>query len=92
MPGVARKGDVCSGHGCFPPRPSATWSPDTFVNSLNVIRAGDAMLPHCCKTCHGGVHTGSHNVYVNGRAIQTCGDGISCGSVQAACSGNTFVN
>jgi uncharacterized Zn-binding protein involved in type VI secretion len=47
MPGVARKGDVCTGHGCFPPRANAGWSPDVFVNGRNVHRQGDGWSSHC---------------------------------------------
>lgn len=47
MPGVGRKTDICTGHGCFPPRPTAQWSPDTFVNGLNVHRQTDAWESHC---------------------------------------------
>ena len=47
MPGVCRQGDVCTGHGCYPSRPNASWSPDVFVNGLNVHRQGDAWESHC---------------------------------------------
>ncbi len=47
MPGVARKGDVCTGHGCFPPRENTSWSPDVFVNGRNVHRQGDSWATHC---------------------------------------------
>ena len=47
MPGIARKADVCSGHGCFPSRENTSWSPDTFVNGRNVHRQGDSWAVHC---------------------------------------------
>ena len=34
MPGVARKGDICTGHGCWPSRSSIEGSPDVFVNGI----------------------------------------------------------
>jgi hypothetical protein len=93
MPGVHRKTDNCSGHGCWPPRPSATWSPNVFVNNLNVERFTDQMMIHCCPPpCHGGTHVGRHNVYANNLDIQVCGDPIDCGSTCAECSSDVFVN
>ena len=93
MAGIHRKTDNCTGHGCWPPRPSANWSPNVFVNSLNVERYSDPMQSHCCVVpCHSGTHLGKHNVYANGLDVQTCGDPIDCGSACGNCSGNTFVN
>lgn len=46
MPGVVRRGDKCSGHGCFPPRPAITWSPNVFVNGRNVERRTDQLQVH----------------------------------------------
>ena len=37
----------CSGHGCWPPRPSATSSEDTYVNGILVERYDDQMQSHC---------------------------------------------
>lgn len=92
MPGVVRRGDDCSGHGCFPPRPSSSWSPNVFANGKNVERYGDSMQVHCCPPpCHGGTHIGSHSVYANGQAIQVIGDPINCGSTCVEGSGNVFV-
>ncbi len=47
MPGIVRRTDVCSGHGCYPPRPSTSWSPDTWVNGLQVERVTDGLESHC---------------------------------------------
>lgn len=93
MPGVVRKPDNCSGHGCWPPRPSATASSDVLTNGLQTERKGDSMKSHCCPPpCHGGSHTGSRKVLVNGRAMQAKGDPIDCGSVCQQCSSNVFAN
>jgi len=46
MTGVVRRTDNCSGHSCYPPRPATTWSPDVFVNNLNVERRTDTLEPH----------------------------------------------
>ena len=92
MPGVHRKTDNCTGHDCWPPRPSSTWSPDVYSNNLNVERYNDTMQIHCCSACHSGVHIGQHDVYANGRDVQVCGDPIDCGSQCGICSGDVFVN
>lgn len=47
MPGVCRKDDICTGHGCYPSRPNTSWSPDTFVNGRNVHRQTDTWESHC---------------------------------------------
>jgi len=91
MPGVHRKTDICTGHGCYPSRPSATWSSNVFVNGLEVERRTDTMQSHCCKSCHGGVHLGEHTVFANNLDIQVIGDPIDCGSNVAEGSGDVFV-
>lgn len=93
MPGVARKPDVCTGHGCYPPRASCHGSPNVFTNSQQTERLTDPLCSHCCgPPCHGGTHVGHHNVYANSLDVQTCTDPISCGSSQAQCSSDVFVN
>ena len=64
MPGVSRLGDVCTGHGCFPSRPStgsvlAAGSPNVFVNGMEIARIGDPVA------CGSAVATGSGNVFAN---------------------------
>jgi uncharacterized Zn-binding protein involved in type VI secretion len=90
MSGVVRKTDNCSGHATYAPRPPITWSPDVFVNTLNVIRYGDSWSVHCCPVCHGGSSVGGGDVYVNGNVLQIQGDPIDCGSTCAECSNNVF--
>jgi uncharacterized Zn-binding protein involved in type VI secretion len=83
MPGVVREGDYCTGHGCWPPRPSSSWSTDVFTNGLGTVRYSDTMQVHCCPSipeCHGGTHIGTRNVYANGLDVQVIGDPIDCGS------------
>ena len=48
MPAVARLADLCTGHGCWPPRPNAEGSPYVFVNLRPAHRQHDAWLPHTC--------------------------------------------
>ena len=91
MPGVCRLTDICTGHGCWPPRPNAEASTDTFVNGLGVHRQGDAWKVHTCKTSHAGVLAkGSTTVIVNGKQCGRCGDPVSCGSKVATCSSDTI--
>jgi len=95
MPGAARLTDICTGHGCWPPRANASASSDVFANSLGAHRVGDAWQAHCCpgSGCHGGVlAAGSPNIFANGRAWGRCGDPVSCGSSVATCSGNVILN
>jgi len=92
--GIVRKTDNCSGHGCWPPRPSAEASTDVFVNGIGVVRYGDTMEIHCCPPdidCHGGTHIGVRDVYANGLSIQVTGDPIDCGSVCDECSPDTLI-
>ena len=91
MPAVTRVTDICSGHGCFAPRPAITGSGNVFVNGLAVVRKDDEWDTHCCVTCHNGISaTVSTKVFVNGRGVTRIGDEISCGSVSAQGSHNVF--
>lgn len=93
MPAVTRIGDNCTGHGCFPPRPSIAGSGNVFVNGIAVHRQGDGWNGHGCAVClpHGGsLEVGSTEVFVNALGMGRVGDGISCGSTVAAGSGNVF--
>ena len=93
MPAVTRKGDMCTGHGDFPPRNSTSGSPDVFVNGIPAHREGDSWAVHCnsAPSCHAGtLAAGSKTVYVNGRQLGRIGDPVSCGSSVATGSGNVY--
>ena len=97
MPAVARLGDTCTGHECFPPRANTAGSPDVYVNSLPVHREGDGWEAHTCTHpdtphgTHGGsLAAGSSTVYVNSKQLGRVGDPVSCGSSVASGSGNVF--
>ena len=47
MPAVVRLGDICTGHGCWPPRQNIEASQNVFVNGRGVHRLGDAWAVHC---------------------------------------------
>lgn len=110
MPGVHRRSDLTQGHSCSPGGPCgaapptipATYSPNVFANSLNVVRFADSIVPHPCLSCanncsapcapHSGNYVGSHNVYVNSRMIQTQTDPITCKDAAQMGSSNVIVN
>lgn len=90
MPKTTRLGDIGSGHAChFPPTPAIAASPDVYVESIPVVRQGDAYAPHACPTCPAPPHprslsVGSGSVYINGKPAGRVGDAISCGGDAAA--------
>jgi uncharacterized Zn-binding protein involved in type VI secretion len=92
MPGVARLGDICSGHGCWPSRPNDQASPDVYVNSINTHRESDHWIIHCCDDdCHdGALSRGSSTVFINGLPVARIGDPVSCGSSVAQGSSDVF--
>lgn len=87
---VHRLGDICTGHGCYGPRPNAGASQNVFVNGIGVHRVSDPWRSHCCgPACHGAVQqTGSSTVFANGLALARVGDGVSCGSRNQTGSAN----
>ena len=91
MAAVARLGDICTGHGCWPPRTGVSASPNVFVNGIAAHRLNDPWDTHCCPTdgCHPGtVSQASSRVFINGKGIARIGDVIDCGSLIAAGSPN----
>jgi uncharacterized Zn-binding protein involved in type VI secretion len=92
MPAVTRKGDDCTGHGAFGPRPSSAGSPNVLINGIPAHRVGDAWPSHCDPdTCHDSVLSGgSSTVMVNGKPLGRVGDPVACGSAVAAGSPNVF--
>ncbi|MES0871402.1 MULTISPECIES: PAAR domain-containing protein [Pseudovibrio] len=94
MPAAYRKGDIASGHGCFPPTPSSAGSPDVFVNSIAVVRVGDGVIPHGCGNCPPhprSMSAGSGTVFVNGKAVCRVGDAVGCGGSASAGSGDVEI-
>ena len=94
MAKAARKGDVCSGHGCFPPTPVTSGSGDVFINGIPAARVDDSAAAHGCGKCppHGrSIAAGSSSVFINGLPAARVGDAISCGGNVAVGSGNVFI-
>lgn len=93
MPAITRLGDICTGHGCFPPRPNIKGSNNVFSNFLPVHRQSDAWAVHCCVSCHSSaLASGSPNVWANGLQVGRIGDPVACGSIAATGSPNVFAN
>lgn len=92
MPASSRLGDICTGHGCFPPRPSIGGSPNVFINGIKALRVTDPYAVHVCGiAAHGSqVAAGSGTVYVNGLPMARIGDAVACGSAVAQGSPNVF--
>lgn len=93
MSGVARLGDLSSGH-CFPSRGNITASSNVFVNGLGAHRVSDLWPVHCCgSSCHSSITVGgSSSVFVNGLSLARIGDTLSCGETILTGSENVFSN
>lgn len=87
MPAVTLLGMACTGHGCWPPRPSTEGEPLFRVNGVPVHCQGHAWAAHTCPTIpetHGSVlAAGSPHFCVNGRQVGRIGDPVACGSFAA---------
>lgn len=82
MAGIARKGDMASGHGCFQPSEIITASPDVEVDGIPAARIGDAVAPHDCADCASHdrvIAQGSATVFVNGVPVARVGDAVDRG-------------
>lgn len=87
MPPVTLLGHVCTGHGCWPSRPSAEGEPAFRINGLPVHCQGHAWAAHTCPAIpetHASVlAAGSANFRINGRQLGRIGDPVACGSAVA---------
>lgn len=92
MPAVVRRGvDRTTGHGCYPPTVFTVGSPNTFANNIPIVRQGDPIRPHCCRSCHGGAAIGNRKgVYINNRLVQVVTNGVTCSDRSAQGSPDTF--
>lgn len=92
MPAATRLEDICTGHGCFPPRKNISASANVFVNSRGWHRKGDAWDLHSCgDNAHtSSTEDGSSSVYVNSRRAARIGDPVKCGSACGTGSPNVF--
>lgn len=92
MPSVVRKGDICSGHEAWPPRPNDQGSEDVYVNDIALHRVDDHWTTHSGdRNTHDAYQSGGAlNVFANNKQVARVGDDISCGSVNAQGSSNVF--
>lgn len=88
MPPVTRKGDLCTGHGCWPSRPSAEGDNRFMISGAPAHCQGHAWHPHTCPTIpetHASVlASGSSRFFVDGRQLGRIGDPVACGSSVAS--------
>ena len=90
--GASRKGDRCTGHGKYKPRPCTQGSPNVMINGRPAHRKGDAWASHCNNSCHPSVlANGSPTVLVNGKQQGRIGDPVACKSKVATGSSDVFV-
>ena len=47
MSALSRKGDIASGHGCFPPTPAVSASPNVYADGIGALRKGS--VPAQCR-------------------------------------------
>lgn len=80
--GVARKGDVCTGHTCFPTRQNIKGSPDTFADGKPQHRVTDNWAIHSCRMMsHSSqLRNGSETIFTNGLSQGRINDPVACGS------------
>ncbi|MBF0374300.1 MAG: PAAR domain-containing protein [Alphaproteobacteria bacterium] len=87
MPPVTLMGDSCSGHGCWPPRPSIEGEPRFTVGGRPVHLQGHAWAPHTCppipETHASTLAAGAPRFTVAGRQLGRVGDPVACGSTVA---------
>lgn len=91
---ATRLGDMCSGHGSWPPRQSTSGSPDVFINGKAAHRQNDTWANHCNPThsCHTGfLAAGSPSVFTNGKQQGRVGDPVNCGSFVTTGSPDVFI-
>ena len=95
VPAIARKGDEGSGHGCFPPTPITSASPDVEIDGIPAARAGDSLEAHGCSDCpphDRAIAAGSPTVFINGKPAARVGDAIDCGGRVSAGSGTVSLD
>lgn len=99
---AARRRDLCTGHDCYPPRPSRESSDSVFYNSRGAHRQSDEWEEHCCITlgpdgeivsgCHRATTvSGSSSVFVNSLAAARVQDQVDCGSFIMTGSHNVYI-
>lgn len=96
MPPVGRIGDICLGHGSFPPTPVIQGSPNVYVNDIPLFRVTDNVKPHGSSS-PSPPHdrkgdSGSPDTFINDLPAMRIGDPIHCGGLLAEGSPDTIIN
>ena len=99
MPAIARKDDLSTGHGCFPPTAlTVTVATKSYFNGKLVALkdSGTQFVQHVCgRTTHTQsqrfISSGSSKTFIEGKAVARIGDDIACGDAIAQGSPNSFV-
>lgn len=80
---ATRLGDLCTGHGCWPPRPNDEAKVKTvLINNIPPHCEGEHWEIHCCVDCHDGyLQKGSSTVVMEKTYYPSrVGDPVTCGS------------
>ena len=87
MPLITLKVISCTGHGCWPPRPSTQGSGLFDVEGVPVHLQGHAWAPHTCPSIpetHASVLSSGSSLFdAEGLQVGRVGDPVACGSVVA---------
>lgn len=93
MPAASRKGDLTTGHACFPPTAIIGQCDTVFINGIPASKQTVAVATHFCgRTVHAGrtVSSGSSTVFLESQAATRIGDSVNCGDSIAQGSANTI--
>lgn len=94
MAAASRKGDLSTGHGCFPPTAcTSALASKTYINGILAQKQGSKFASHRCgKTTHPSsaraTSSGSSKVFIEGAAAIRIGDSIACGDTVGQGSSN----
>jgi uncharacterized Zn-binding protein involved in type VI secretion len=97
MAAASRRGDLSTGHGCFPPTACISASASrTFINGILAQKQGSRFNSHRCgKVTHAGsqraTSSGSSTVFIEGARAVRIGDSIACGDAVAQGSPNVQI-
>lgn len=97
MAAAARKGDLSTGHGCFPPTACIdAVASKTYINGILAQVQGSTFNSHRCgKTVHPtssrNTTTGSGTVFIEGKPAIRIGDSIACGDTAGQGSPNVQI-
>jgi uncharacterized Zn-binding protein involved in type VI secretion len=93
MPAASRKGDLTSGHGCFPPTAITGSASKTHINNILASILNVSVATHRCgKSVHVSrkVSSGSSKVIIEGKEATRIGDSVNCGDTIGQGSSNVI--